>query len=146
MGPIVGTLRAKGYTGPIGSHPEGILDREQKLANGMIVSTSVPYLPLAPVTVRWRQEFETHHGAMDTLAALFGYAAAQLAIAAIARTRPARRGRDRPRRSAPMDHYGQLSVHDFRRPAATWNWSPHAQGLGKFTDLEQARPSTFMAK
>ena len=51
----------------------------------MMVSTSMPYLPFAPSTLRTRQEFETHFGPLDPIEA-FGYAAAQIIISAVART------------------------------------------------------------
>jgi branched-chain amino acid transport system substrate-binding protein len=150
MGPIVGTLRAKGYTGPIGAS-QGFFDPASlKLgpaADGMIVSTSMPFLPLAPSTVRWRQEFETHHGTMDPLAA-FGYAAAQLVIAAVTRTNAAGRGATVTAlaQGIPIDTMtGTYSFTVFGDPLQPELYY-YTLRDGKFTYLKQARPSTFMAK
>jgi branched-chain amino acid transport system substrate-binding protein len=88
MGPIVATLRTKGYTGEIGAS-QGFFDpATAKLgdaAEGMMVSTSMPYLPFAPATVTDRTEFEAHFGRIDPYAA-FGYAAGQVLISAIGRS------------------------------------------------------------
>jgi branched-chain amino acid transport system substrate-binding protein len=150
MGPIVGTLRAKGYTGPIGAS-QGFFDGASlKLgpaADGMIVSTSMPYLPLAPVTVRWRQEFETHHGQMDPYAA-FGYAAAQLIMTAVSRTGSATRGAVPAAlvNNTPIDtmtgSYQFTIFGDQLQPELYY----YTLRDGKFTYLKQAHPSTFMAK
>lgn len=150
MGPIVGTLRAKGYTGPIGAS-QGFFDEGSlklgSAADGMIVSTSMPYLPLAPTTVRWRQEFETHHGTMDTYAA-FAYAAAQLVITAVTRTNAAGRGATVTAlaQGIPIDTmtgtYSFTAYGDPLQPQLYY----YTLRDGKFTYLKQAHPSPFMVK
>jgi len=150
MGPIVGVLRAKGYTGPIGAS-QGFYDAATlKLgpaADGMMVSTSMPYLPFAPTTVRWREEFETHFGTLDPVAA-FGYAAAQIIISAVARTNAAGRG-------ATVTAIAQGVPIDTM--TGTYSFSPFGDPLqpqlyyytikdGKITYLKQAHPATFLLK
>jgi branched-chain amino acid transport system substrate-binding protein len=150
MGPIVGALRAKGYTGPIGAS-QGFFDPGVAAlgadADGMVVSTSMPYLPLAPSTVRARQEFELHSGVMDPFAA-FGFAAAQLIISAVTRTNAAGRNSVATAiaQGVPIDTM-----------VGTYSFSPFGDALqpnlyyytlkgGKFSYAHQAHPSGFMIK
>lgn len=88
MGPIVGALRAQGYAGPIGAS-QGFYDAGSlKLgpaADGLVVSTSMPYLPLAPTALRPKTEYEARYGPMGPVS-LFSYAAAQIAISTVQRT------------------------------------------------------------
>jgi len=150
MGPIVGMLRTKGYTGPFGAS-QGFYDPGTlKLgapADGMIVSTSFPYLPLAPTTVRQRQEFETHFGAMDAFAA-FGYAAVQIIISAVTRTNASGRGATTTaiQQGIPVDtmtgSYSFGAFGDALQPQLYY----YLIKDGKITYLKQAHPSTFMIK
>ncbi len=150
MGPIVGVLRAKGYTGPIGAS-QGFFDpgslRLGAAANGLMVSTSMPYLPFAPSTVRNRQEFEIHFGAMDSFAA-FGYAATQIIISAVTRTNGAGRGAvvSAIAQGVPIDTmtgtYSFNAFGDALQPQIYY----YTLKDGKFTYLKQAHPSTFMIK
>jgi len=150
MGPIVGTLRAKGYTGPIGAS-QGFFDgatlKIGPAAEDMMVSTSMPFLTLAPSTVRWTQDFQTHFGAMDPFAA-FGYAAAQVIMTAVSRTSGAGRG-------ALVTAIGQGIP--FETMTGSYSFTPFGDALqpqiyyytvkgGKFTYLKQAHSSTFMLK
>jgi branched-chain amino acid transport system substrate-binding protein len=150
MGPIVGMLRTKGYTGPIGAS-QGFYDpgtlKLGAAADGMMVSTSFPYLPLAPSTVRQRQEFETHFGAMDAFAA-FGYAAAQIIISAVTRTNAGGRGATTTaiQQGIPIDtmtgSYSFGAFGDALQPQLYY----YLVKDGKITYLKQAHPSTFMVK
>ncbi|MDQ6926388.1 MAG: branched-chain amino acid ABC transporter substrate-binding protein, partial [Candidatus Eremiobacteraeota bacterium] len=94
MGPLMGVLRAKGYTGRfIGT--QGFFDGQTikqfpKDAEGLVVSTTVPYYPLAPTALRDVQEYQSHYGPLTPVAA-FGYAAVQLIRAAVRRTNAANR-------------------------------------------------------
>jgi branched-chain amino acid transport system substrate-binding protein len=150
MGPIVGVLRAKGYTGPIGAS-QGFFDPGVTTlgadANGMLVSTSMPYLPLAPGTVRQRQEFEIHSGVMDPFAA-FGFAAAQLIISAVART-------NATARNSVVTAIAQGVPIDTM--VGTYSFTPFGDAVqpqlyyytvkdGKFSYAHQAHPSGFMIK
>jgi branched-chain amino acid transport system substrate-binding protein len=150
MGPIVGTLRAKGYTGPIGAS-QGFFDpgtaKLGTAANGMTISTSMPYLPYAPSTVRYRQEFELHFGTMDAFAA-FGYAATQIIISAVTRTNAAGRGATVTAiaQGVPIDTmtgtYSFGAFGDALQPQIYY----YTYKDGKFTYSKQAHPSTFMIK
>jgi len=81
MGPLLGTLRAKGYTGRFvgtqGFFDALTLKHYAKEAEGLVVSTTVPYYPLAPTVLRDVQEYQAHNGPLTPVAA-FGYAAVQL--------------------------------------------------------------------
>jgi branched-chain amino acid transport system substrate-binding protein len=150
MGPIVGMLRAKGYTGPIGAS-QGFFDsgtlKIGVAADGMMVSTSMPYLAFAPSTVRYRQEFETHFGTMDPIAA-FGYAATQIIISAVNRTNAAGRGATVTaiQQGIPIDTmtgtYSFGAFGDALQPQLYY----YTVKDGKITYLKQAHASTFMLK
>jgi ABC-type branched-subunit amino acid transport system substrate-binding protein len=150
MGPIVATLRGKGYAGPIGAS-QGFFDAQTlKLgdaADGLTVSTSMPYLPLAPSTLMNRQEFEQHFGRLDPFAA-FGYAAAQVLISAIGRTNAASRNAvvTALAQGVPIDtmvgQYSFTPFGDALQPQLYY----YTVRKGAFTYLKQAHPSGFMVK
>jgi branched-chain amino acid transport system substrate-binding protein len=150
MGPIVAALRAKGYTGPIGAS-QGFFDagatRLGVDANGMIVSTSMPYLPLAPTTVRLRQQFESHFGAMDALAA-FGYAATQLIIAAVTRSSATARNNVVTAIAQGVPTDTMVGTYSFNAFGDALDPQLYFYQLkdGKFSYLHQAHPSGFMVK
>jgi branched-chain amino acid transport system substrate-binding protein len=150
MGGIIRSLRAKGYTGPIGA-PQGFFDAQTMQlgppANDLVVSTSVPYLAMAPSTQRVRTDFETRYGALGPLS-LFGYAAAQVAIAGV-------------RRSGAQARNALLSALQVGVPidtiAGTFTFGSSGDPLdpqiyfytmrdGKFAYLRQAHSSAFMVK
>jgi len=89
MGPIVHELRAGGYQGPLfGSN--GFFDALTTDTYGadtasLTASASMPPLAIVPTPFRVRGDFERRYGAMTPLSA-FGYAAAQIAIAAARRS------------------------------------------------------------
>jgi branched-chain amino acid transport system substrate-binding protein len=81
MGPLLRALRAKGYTGRILA-TQGFFDAQTtktyaKEAEGLVVSSSVPYYPLAPTALRDVQFYEQRYGGLTPVAA-YGYAAVQL--------------------------------------------------------------------
>jgi branched-chain amino acid transport system substrate-binding protein len=81
MGPLLGALRSTGYTGRfVGT--QGFFDPitvqlYAKVADGMVVSSAVPYYPLAPTTALNVRDYQAHNGALSPVAA-YGYAAIQL--------------------------------------------------------------------
>jgi branched-chain amino acid transport system substrate-binding protein len=88
MGPLLHELRAGGFTGPVVAS-QGFFDAVTIKKYGadlgtFVVSSPLPPLELAPSVYRVRSEFEGRYGRFTYLAA-FGYAAAQVAIAAIRR-------------------------------------------------------------
>lgn len=150
MGPILGTLRRKGYTGPVGAS-QGFFDPGTlKLgadAEGLTVSTSMPYLPFAPSTIVARSEFETHFGRMDAFAA-FGYAAAQIVIAAVQRSNATARNAvlTAIAQGVPIDTMvGQYSFTPFGDAIQPQIYY-YAVRKGAFAYLRQAHPSGFMIK
>ncbi len=94
MGPVVPILRASGYTGNFfGS--QGFFDpltasQYAKELDGMIVSSSMPPLELAPTVFYIKQSYERKYGGMTPLIA-FSYAAAQIVIQASRRVGAASR-------------------------------------------------------
>jgi branched-chain amino acid transport system substrate-binding protein len=154
MGGIVPVLRAHGYTGPIGAS-QGFFDpgtaKIGASADGMLISTSMPYLPLAPSTVRLRQSFEAHFGALDPLAA-FGYAAVQLIVAAVTRgsATASSAGRNTVTtaiaQGVPVDTmtgtYSFNAFGDALQPQIYF----YTVKNGTFTYLHQAHPSGFMIR
>jgi branched-chain amino acid transport system substrate-binding protein len=89
MGPVLPQLRAAGYAGPIyasqGFFDALTLQRYAAPAEGLVISTSMPPLNLAPGAFRIRNDFERKYGPMTPLSA-FAYAAAQIVIAIVRRT------------------------------------------------------------
>ena len=89
MGGILPALRTAGYAGPIFAS-QGFFDpltstKFAAAAEGMIVSSSMPPLQLAPSDFRVRNNFEQKYGPMTPLST-FAYAATQIAIAGVTRT------------------------------------------------------------
>jgi len=88
MGPILHQLRVAGYSGAIyasqGFFDASTIDKFKADAEGLIVSTSMPPLQLAPTVFRLKGDFERRYGAFTPLSA-FAYAAAQIAISAVRR-------------------------------------------------------------
>ena len=88
MGPLVTQLKAGGYKGALyasqGFFDPLTLDKYKADVEGLVVSTSMPPLNLAPSDYRIRSDFQQKYGPMTPFAA-FGYAAGQMAIAAVRR-------------------------------------------------------------
>jgi len=88
MGPMLHQLRADGYAGPLFASQSffdaATITKYKTEAEGLLVSTSMPPLQIAPSVYRIRLDFEQKYGPFTPLSA-FSYAAAQIAIAAIRR-------------------------------------------------------------
>ena len=89
MGGILPALRTAGYAGPLFAS-QGFFDpltiaKYAAAAEGLVVSSSMPPLQLAPSDFRVRNTFEQKYGPMTPLST-FAYAATQIAIAAVNRT------------------------------------------------------------
>jgi branched-chain amino acid transport system substrate-binding protein len=151
MGPLLGTLRAKGYTGRFvgtqGFFDAQTLKQYAKEAEGLVVSTTVPYYPLAPTALRDVQEYQSHYGALTPVAA-FGYAAVQLIRAAVRRTNAANR-------LALIRAIANGGAYD--TVTGSYTFGPNGDVLdpncyfyrianGKFSYERQAHPSGFMLK
>ncbi len=150
MGGIVAVLRAKGYTGPIGAS-QGFFDpatlKLGAVANDMMISSSMPYLTLAPTALRYVTEYQAHSGALTPVAA-FGYAAVQLITGTIARTGSTARNTllNALHTGTPVDTIaGSFSFNGFG-DAIDPNIYFYTVRDGKFSYLHQAHPSGFMIK
>ncbi|GAC1590257.1 MAG: branched-chain amino acid ABC transporter substrate-binding protein [Candidatus Velthaea sp.] len=89
MAPIMRALREHGYTGPFAAS-QGFFDGAvaanfAKEAEGMTISTSMPYLALVPSAFRIRNDFESRYGALIPVSA-FAYAATQVITSAVRRS------------------------------------------------------------
>jgi len=88
MGPILPKLRAASYTGPIyasqGFFDAATVAKYTTNAEGIVVSSSMPPLTLAPGAFRIKNDFERTYGPMTPVSA-FSYAAAQIIIAIVRR-------------------------------------------------------------
>jgi branched-chain amino acid transport system substrate-binding protein len=86
MGPLLTQLRSGGYKGQLfasqGFFDIAAVDKYKADVDGLIVSTSMPPLQLAPSDYRIQSDFGQRYGPFTPISA-FGYAAAQIALAAI---------------------------------------------------------------
>jgi branched-chain amino acid transport system substrate-binding protein len=151
MGPLMKALRAKGYTGRfIGT--QGFFDAQTVKdyaaeAEGLVVSTSVPYYPLAPTAVRDVQLYESRFGALTPVAA-YGYSAVQLIRLAARRTGAANR-LTLLRALATGGTYDTVTgSYSFGPTGDTVDPNCYFYRVkdGKFTYERQAHPSGFMLK
>ena len=89
MGGIVPQLRGAGYAGPFhasqGFFDGATIKQYGANAEGLLVSSPMPPLQLAPGAFRIRNDFERKYGALTPLSA-FSYAAAQIVISIVRRT------------------------------------------------------------
>ncbi|HTW84262.1 MAG TPA: branched-chain amino acid ABC transporter substrate-binding protein [Candidatus Sulfotelmatobacter sp.] len=151
MGPIMPALIAKGYTGKFMAS-QGYFDpittsTYAKEAEGLIVSTSMPYLALAPSTQEDVRNYQQNIGPLTPVAA-FGYAGVQLIEAAA-------------QRYSASNRLALLRALQTGGPYATmvgsYTFGPYGDALtpnvyfyrvrdGKFTYDRQARSTGFMLK
>ena len=151
MGPLLRALRAKGYAGRFVA-TQGFFDAQTakeyaKEAEGLVVSSSVPYYPLAPTALRDVQFYEQRYGALTPLAA-YGYSAVQLIRLAARRTGATNR-LTMIRALASGGNYDTVT--------GSYTFGPTGDVLdpncyfyrvkdGKFAYERQAHPSGFMLK
>ncbi|MEA2720133.1 MAG: branched-chain amino acid transport system substrate-binding protein [Candidatus Eremiobacteraeota bacterium] len=151
MGPLLKALRAKGYTGRFVA-TQGFFDAQTikdyaKEADGLVVSSSVPYYPLAPTALRDVQFYEQRYGGLTPVAA-YGYAAVQLIRLAARRT-------GATNRLAMIRALLTGGVYD--TITGSYTFTPTGDVLdpncyfyrvkdGKFAYERQAHPSGFMLK
>jgi branched-chain amino acid transport system substrate-binding protein len=151
MGPIVGVLRDKGYTGPLAAS-QGFFDaltigKYAAACEGLVVSTSMPYLALAPTALRLLNEYQGTYGPFLPVSA-FAYAAAQIIISAVDRT-------GATQRATLMNSMSLGGNYD--TIVGSFTFAPTGDPIdpelyfytvanGKFSYLKQAHPSTFLSK
>jgi branched-chain amino acid transport system substrate-binding protein len=150
MGPIVKVLRAAGYTGPLAA-PQGFFDAltASKYATeceGIVISTSMPYLALAPTAFRVLQDYQGTYGPIVPIAA-FAYAATQIVMSAVKRT-------GATQRNSLMNTMTLGGNYD--TIVGSFTFAPTGDALdpelyfytvtgGKFAYLKQAHPSAFLS-
>ena len=151
MGPIVKILRDKGYTGPLAA-PQGFFDAltASKYAvecEGIVVSTSMPYLALAPTAFRLLNDNQSSYGPFAPVSA-FAYAATQIIISAVHRT-------GATARNTLMSSMSLGGNYD--TIVGSFTFSPTGDPIdpelyfytvasGKFSYLKQAHSSTFLSR
>lgn len=89
MGPVIPALRSEGYKGNLaasqGFFNQATIERFGATIEGIVVSSSMPPLYLAPSAYRIKRDYEARYGPMTPLAA-FGYSATQIVIGAVKRS------------------------------------------------------------
>lgn len=151
MAPVVAVLRSKGYTGPFAAS-QGFFDtivvtKFAKEADGMIVSTSMPYLPIAPAALRIRADFEGRYGPLAPVPA-FTYAAAQIVIAAVRATGAIQRAT--LARAMSLQSSFSTLVGNFQFGPTGDTIDPelyfYTVRSGAFGYVRQAHPSSFLSR
>jgi branched-chain amino acid transport system substrate-binding protein len=151
MGPIVKVLRDKGYTGPFAA-PQGFFDaltvsKYAKECEGIVISTSMPYLALAPTALRLLSDYQGAYGPFVPVSA-FSYAAAQIVMSAVRRTGAAQR--------ATLMNSMTLGGN-YDTIVGSFTFAPTGDPIdpelyfytvtdGKFSYLKQAHPSGFLSR
>jgi branched-chain amino acid transport system substrate-binding protein len=151
MGPLIKMLRAKAYTGALvatqGFFDAATLKLDPKDIEGLVVSTNVPYYPLAPIAQRDVQLYQARYGAFPPVTA-YGYAAVQLVRLAVRRTSASNR-------LALVRTLASGGSYDTVTGSYTFGASGDAVDPncyfyrvtnGKFSYQRQAHPSGFMLK
>jgi branched-chain amino acid transport system substrate-binding protein len=94
MGPAVPHLQVVGYKGSFfasqGFFDATTIQKYGAMVDGLVISSSMPPLAIAPGAFRIKGDFERRYGPMTPLSA-FSYAAAQIVIAVVRRTSAADR-------------------------------------------------------
>jgi branched-chain amino acid transport system substrate-binding protein len=151
MGPIVAVLRAKGFSGPLAA-PQGFFDaltvsKFGKECDGIVISTSMPYLALAPSAFRLLSDYQSSYGPLIPVSA-FAYAATQIIISTVSRTGAAARN----------TLMSSLSLGgNYDTIVGSFTFSPTGDQIdpelyfytiadGKFSYLKQAHPSAFLSR
>jgi ABC-type branched-subunit amino acid transport system substrate-binding protein len=144
-------LRAGGYSGTLFAS-QGFFDatttvKYKSEAEGLIVSTSMPPLQIAPSIYRIRLDFEQKYGPFTPLSA-FSYAAAQIAVGAV------RRGGSADRIAVARALNSSMSFDTVIGPISFLNnGDPQDPNVyfyaikdGKFSYVQAAHRSTFVLK
>jgi branched-chain amino acid transport system substrate-binding protein len=151
MGPIIQILRDKGYTGPFAA-PQGFFDaltvgKYAKACDGIVVSTSMPYLALAPTAFRQLNDYVGSYGQLVPVSA-FAYAAAQIVMSTVGRTGASQR-------ATLLSSLGLGG--NYTTIVGSFTFSPTGDPIdpelyfytvadGKFSYLKQAHPSAFLSR
>ncbi len=148
MGPLVAQLRTAGYTGAFRA-PQGFFDAGTAALglDGIVVSSSMPPLALAPSVFQIRQDFESRYGAMTPLNA-FGYASAQIAIAAVKRAATVSRVAVLQALQTPIPFATVVGQFTFNGRGDSFDPNVYFYKLdqGKWAYQRAAHPSTFIIR
>lgn len=151
MGPIVKVLRDKGYSGPLAGS-QGFFDaltatKYVKECEGIVISTSMPYLAIAPGAFRVLSDFQSTYGPFVPVSA-FAYGAAQILFSAVRRSGAAQRNT----LMTAMTLGG-----NYNTIVGSFTFSPTGDPIdpelyfytiadGKFAYIKQAHPSAFLPR
>jgi branched-chain amino acid transport system substrate-binding protein len=148
MGPVVPQLRALGYTGAFRAS-QGFFDPLTPTfdLDGITVSSSMPPLALAPAAFQIRRDFEARYGPMTPISA-FGYAAAQIAIAAVKRAATTQRAGILRALQTPQQYDTVVGSFTFNGRGDPFDPNVYFYRLdaGKWVYQHAAHPSTFLIR
>jgi branched-chain amino acid transport system substrate-binding protein len=151
MGPIVKVLRDKGFTGKFvasqGFFDGLVLSKYAKECEGIVISTSMPYLAIAPTSFRIRNDFEARYGPFAPVSA-FAYAATQIIMSGVRRSGATQR--------VPLERALVLGGN-FDTVVGSFTFGAQGDPIdpevyfytvrdGKFAYLRQAHPSAFLSR
>ena len=151
MGPIVKVLRDKGYTGPFAA-PQGFFDaltvsKYAKECDGIVISTSMPYLALAPTALRLLGDYQGAYGPFVPVSA-FAYAATQIVMSAVRRTGAAQRATLLSSMTLGGNYDTIVGSFTFAPTGDPIDPELYFYTIadGKFSYLKQAHPSGFLSR
>jgi ABC-type branched-subunit amino acid transport system substrate-binding protein len=151
MGPVLPLLRERGFNGTIsasqGFFDGGLVTTYGAAAEGIVVSTSMPFLAIAPSAYRIVSDYQRQFGAFLPPTA-FAYAAAQIIIATVQRTGATARN---------TMLRGLAAGQEVNTVVGPFRFSPTGDPIDpelyfytvrerKFAYLQQAHPSGFLSK
>lgn len=149
MGPIAPILTSLGYAGRFRGS-QGFFEAEASTygLDGMTVSTSMPPLAFAPSDFQILNDFSSRYGPMTPLNA-FGYASAQIVIAAVKRATAVQRLQVLTAMQSPSTPFstvvGQFTFNG-RGDAFDPNLYFYKLDNGRFVYSRAAHPSTFLIR
>jgi branched-chain amino acid transport system substrate-binding protein len=151
MGPIVKVLRDKGYSGPLAA-PQGFFDaltiaKYAKECEGIVISTSMPYLAIAPTALRLLSDYQGSYGPFVPVSA-FAYAAAQIVMSAVRRTGAAQRATLMSSMTLGGNYDTIVGSFTFAPTGDPIDPELYFYTItdGKFSYLKQAHPSAFLSR
>jgi branched-chain amino acid transport system substrate-binding protein len=151
MGPVIPHLAVLGFKGPYyasqGFFDPATISTYGDAVEGLVVSSSMPPLALAPGAFRIKSDFEHKYGVFTPLSA-FSYAAAQIVIAVVRRTSAVDRIAVQRALAigTPFDTVvGEMQFQDDGDPQNA-NVYFYTVANGKWKYLASALPSSFIVK
>jgi branched-chain amino acid transport system substrate-binding protein len=151
MGPVVKVLRDKGFAGKLiasqGFFDPALVSQFAKESEGVVVSSSMPYLALAPSTFRIRNDFEGRYGPFTPVAA-FAYAATQIIMSGVRRSGASQRAQLLRNFSLGGNYDTVVGSFTFGPQGDPVDPELYFYTLqnGSFAYLRQAHPSGFLSR